>query len=258
MPIGVRDDVAYVVLKKIKESSQNQEKAQVNLNLRDFSQQEVTQKELLDNLDYLKEKAYIKAEVSGNSGDVNSPSPIILEQATLTDKGRQTLEKMESHSPADGFGRSGAPIATENVGFLEKVMLEANLNDIFDARDLTVVVYRVMRDVMTTEAADRVGAELHTEAQPTADKTLQMEVADLWKDTNPFVGFISRIRQPLIIKDERFLFRIAQEGSMPEFTDAERVVKAVFSATKEQLSNERIAEIAQWLPGKVKQLWNQA
>ncbi|MCT7971893.1 DUF2267 domain-containing protein [Laspinema olomoucense] len=258
MTIGLRDDVAYIVLKKIKESSQNQKDAQVNLNLTDFSEQEVTKKELLDNLDYLNEKAYIKAQVGGNPEDANSPSPIILEQATLTEKGRQTLKKMESHSPADGFGRPGSPIATENVGFLEKVMLEANLNDIFDARDLTVVVYRVMRDVMTTEAADRVAAELHSEAQPTADKTLQMEVADLWKDTNPFVGFISRIRQPLIIKDDRFLFRIAQEGSMPEFTDAERVVKAVFSATKEQLSSERIAEISQWLPGKVKQLWNQA
>ncbi len=258
MPAELRDDVAYVVLKKIKESSQNEESSSVNLSPADFSQQEITQKELLDNLDYLNEKAYIKAQFSEGQENANSPSQILLKQATLTEKGRQTLKKMESHSPADGFGRPGTPIATENLGFLEKVMVNGNLNDIFDARDLTVVVYRVMRDVMTTEAADRVGAELHTEAQPTQDKTLQMEVADLWKDTNPFVGFISRIRQPLIIKDDRFLFRIAQEGSMPEFTDAERVVKAVFSATKEQLSQERITEIAQWLPGKVKELWNQA
>ena len=91
----------------------------------------------------------------------------------------------------------------------------------------------------------------------TTDKTLNMEVADWWKDPNPFGGFISRIRQPLISKGDRFLFRIAQEGSMPEFTDAERVVKAVFAATKEQFSRERIAEISQW-PGKGKQLWDQA
>jgi uncharacterized protein (DUF2267 family) len=203
-------------------------------------------------------KAFIKAQVSGNYPDANSPDLIILEQAMLTDKGRQPLKTMESRSPADGYGRPGVPIATENVGCLEKVMLFRNLNDIFDTRDLTVGVYRVMRDVMTTEAADRVGAQLQTEAQPTADRTLNMEVADLWKDPNLFVGLISRIRQPLIVKDERFLFRIAQEGSRPEFTDAERVVKAVFAATKEQLSGERIAEISQWLPGQVKQLWNQA
>ena len=81
--------------------------------------------------------------------------------------------------------------------FLEKVMLKSGLEDLFDARDVTEVVYRVMRDLMTTEASDRVAEELEDkEVLPTEDKALQMEIADLWNDTNPIVRFLSRIRPP--------------------------------------------------------------
>lgn len=260
MALGVREDVAYLLLKKINEGSQSQSQSEIKLSTDEFSNQEISKKELLTNLDYLNEKAYIQAQFSENQDNANTPSSITLEQASLTDKGRQTLKKMESHSSGEGREHRGS-IAHENIGFLEKVMVEANLNDIFDARDLTVTVYRVMRDVMSTEASDRVGSELHTEALQTDNKTLQMEIADLWKDTNPVVDFLNRIREPfksLKTDDKLFLFRVGQEGGMPVSTDAETVVKAVFSATKEQLSPERITEISGCLPGKVKQLWDQA
>lgn len=257
MTIALRDDITYIVLKKIEESSPSAS-SELTLTSKDFGARSLSGKELMDNLDYLTEKDYINAQLRGNEDGETATLEATLKNATLTDKGRKTLEKMQQHPPASISNGSTVAISKENMGFLEKVMFEANLNDIFDARDLTVVVYRVMRDMMTTEAADRIGQELHQEAQPTPDKTLQMEISDLWKDTNPFVGFLSRLRPPLEIKDDRFLFRVANEGSMPERTDAERVVKAVFSATKEQLSADRIAEIAQCLPGKVKQLWNEA
>jgi uncharacterized protein (DUF2267 family) len=32
----------------------------------------------------------------------------------------------------------------------------------------------------------------------------------------------------------------------------------VFSATKDELSEERIKEITNWLPGKVRELWEEA
>lgn len=143
-------------------------------------------------------------------------------------------------------------------------MVKAGFADLYDARDFTEVVFRVMRDLMTTETADRVEAELHQEAVPTKEKALQMEVAELWRDTNPIVGFLSRVRPPwqgpgiFKIDSDRFLFRVANESGMPRSVEREQAVKAVFSATKDELSEERIQEIASWLPDHVRELWEQA
>jgi uncharacterized protein (DUF2267 family) len=160
---------------------------------------------------------------------------------------------------------SRVAIADEHRSFLDKVMVRGGLADPYDARDITEVVFRVMRDLMTTEAADHVEAELHEPAYPTEEKELQkLEIAELWRDTNPIVGFLSRVRPPwqgpgiFKIDSDRFLFRVANEGGLPPTVDREQVVKAVFSATKEELSEERIQEIASWLPGHVRELWEQA
>ncbi len=155
-------------------------------------------------------------------------------------------------------------IKEKDIPFLEKVQAKSGISDLYDARDITEVVFRVMRDLMTTEAADRVEEELHQPAEITDDKSLQMEIADLWHDTNPIVGFLSRVRPPwqgpgiFKIDSDRFLFRVANEGGMQPNVDREQVVKAVFSATKDELSSERIQEIASWLPDKVRQLWEEA
>lgn len=155
-------------------------------------------------------------------------------------------------------------IPEKDIPFLEKVKLESGLADIYDARDITEVVFRVMRDLMTTETADRVEEELHKPAEITDDKSLQLEIADLWHDTNPLVAFLSRVRPPwqgpgiFKIDSDRFLFRVANEGGMPPNVEREQVVKAVFKATKDELSAERIQEIASWLPDKVRQLWETA
>ncbi|MBE9130110.1 MULTISPECIES: DUF2267 domain-containing protein [unclassified Coleofasciculus] len=149
---------------------------------------------------------------------------------------------------------------TDNTAFLEKVKNQGHLEDIYDARDVTEVVYRTMRDLMSTEAADRVGNELRDkkEAVPSPKEVPQKEVADLWKDTNPIVGFLSRVRPPLNFDGDTFLFRISQEASLPKGVAAETVVQAIFSATKEQLSPERVEEIATFLPDKIRQMWKRA
>ncbi|MBN3883886.1 MAG: DUF2267 domain-containing protein [Nostoc sp.] len=159
---------------------------------------------------------------------------------------------------------SSSEIKEKDIPFLEKVKAQSGLPDIYDARDITEVVFRVMRDLMTTEAADRVEEELQKPAEISDDKSLQMDIADLWHDTNPIVGFLSRVRPPwqgpgiFKINSDRFLFRVANEGGMPPNVEREQVVKAVFSATKDELSPERIQEIASWLPDQVRQLWEDA
>jgi uncharacterized protein (DUF2267 family) len=163
-----------------------------------------------------------------------------------------------------------AVYADRDRSFLEYVMAEGGFADPYDARDFTEVVFRIMRDLMTTAAADRVADELHEEMMPTDEKALQLEVTDLWKDRNPLVGFLSRVRPPwqgpgiFKIDSDRFFFHAANEGGLersPEDEDGERkqAVKAVFTATKRELSPERIEEVASWLPENgVRELWHQA
>ncbi len=295
MPIPIKEDVVYTLLKKINDSGQGMH--DVHLEESDFFPGiQITRAELLGHLDYLNQTQYIKAEFTGNAyanqedvpdaanpqefdfriassftaPDGPLPHLITFKAAELTDKGRRMLQKMEANPPKSLKEGPSVPIATKDMPFLEKVMLKSGLEDIFDTRDVTEVVYRAMRDLMTTEAADRVADELHKEALPTEDKALQMEIADLWEDTNPIVGFLSKIRAPFFhsqssditnVNDERFLTRVQNESPMAATgydVDRDQVVKAIFSATKDELSEERIKEIAGCLPGKVRQLWDEA
>lgn len=285
MPIQIKDDIVYILLKRIHEGDLNQQgQHEVNLTEGDFTGRQLTQVELLGTLDYLNQREYINAKFSGNAygnqedvpdavdpkefdlriantyGSADGPLPhvIAFEKAELTEKGVQMLEGMEANPPQALQSGPETQIATKDMPFLEKVMLKGELEDIFDARDITEVVFRTMRDMMTTEASDRVADELHEEAEPTKDKALQNEVADLWKDTNPIVSFLSRVRPPLEIKSEVFLRRINQEAGLSQSTDRETVVKAVFSATKDELSEERIKEIANFLPDQIRAMWEQA
>jgi uncharacterized protein (DUF2267 family) len=174
------------------------------------------------------------------------------------------VESEQTSAPIVG-GTSRNLIREQDMSFLTKVMQQSGITDPYDARDFTEVVFRVMRDLMTTEAADRVADELKGEAMlQTQDKTLQEEVVDLWKDTNPIVGFLSRVRPPLDgaglsgIDSDRFLVRVETESSLPRTVEREQAVKAVFSATKDELSEERIQEVASSLPDHVRQLWEEA
>ena len=142
-------------------------------------------------------------------------------------------------------------IPDKYVPFLEKVMNEAKLPDIYDARDITVVVFRTMRDLMTTDAANKVASELEI-------KGSQDDVSLLWKDTNPLVAFLSKVRPPLKFDGDTFIRRINQESGVPKGVEASTVIKAVFSATKPELSEERVREIASFLPDKVRVFWNEA
>jgi len=121
--------------------------------------------------------------------------------------------------------------------FLEKVMQRASLPDIYDARDLTTVVFRTMRDLMTTETDQQTEAAFK-----------EADIAEIWRDDNPIVSFLSRFRPPLEIDEELFLRRIKQEGGVPKNVSAEAVVIAVFSTARESISPEQAKEIAKILP----------
>lgn len=284
MPIALREDVMYILLKKISEGDNGKGKHDVSFTATDFAGRQMTESDLLGHLDYLNQKQYIDAEFSGNAyanqedvpnvvnpkefdarvantyGAPDGPLPhlITFKRGQLTEKGRKMLEKMEANPPKALEEGPVVPIATKDMPFLEKVMYKGDLDDIFDARDITEVVFRTMRDMMTTEASDRVASELHKEAEPTKDKALQNEIAELWKDTNPIVSFLSRIRPPLIIKSDTFLFRIRQEAGLPPGVEPETVIKAVFSATKDELSEERVKEISGFLPDEIRKMWEEA
>ncbi|MGJ3249767.1 MAG: DUF2267 domain-containing protein [Elainellaceae cyanobacterium] len=148
---------------------------------------------------------------------------------------------------------------TTNSLFLERVKRAAGLEDLYDARDVAEVVFRTMRDVMTTEASDRVASELQGKVMSTGDSgTAECELAQLWQDTNPVVRALSRVRPPLEIKPETFVFRISQEAGISRGIDPLEVTEAIFSAFKQELSPERIKEISDFMPGDIRQVWRRA
>lgn len=281
MTIAIKEDIVYILLQKVRDSKGEEG---LNISQTDFAGRQIGTRSLLGHLDFLNQKGYIDADFSGNAyatqadvpsainpdefdlriantlGSNDGPLPhlIAFKKADLTEKGRKMLKKMENNPPDAVKSGPALPIVEENTPFLEKVMLRGNLEDIFDARDVAEVVFRTMRDLMTTKASDQVASELDEEALPTEDKALQNSVSELWQDTNPIVSFLSRIRPPLKFDDETFLFRIRQEAGLPQNVSPETAIKAVFSATKEDLSDGRIQDIKKFMPGQIQSLWVEA
>ncbi|MEO1392982.1 MAG: DUF2267 domain-containing protein [Cyanobacteria bacterium J06634_5] len=262
MTIELKEDVAYILLKKMSDRPESEQPLPIQLTKTDFVGRNTDRTEILAHLDYLNQKGYINANFEGDAYADEGPNPlpdsVELKAAALTQSGRELLERMNASPPKELRTGPSTEIATKDTGFLKKVMLKGNIPDAYDARDITEIVFRTMRDLMTTESVKGVAKELHTDAATTDKKALQEEVADLWKDSNPLVRFLSKIRPSLHFDDETFLFRVAKEAGIPKTTGPETVVKAVFSATKDELSSERVAEITQAMPGKIRTLWENA
>ncbi|MEM9947301.1 MAG: DUF2267 domain-containing protein [Cyanobacteria bacterium P01_D01_bin.36] len=130
--------------------------------------------------------------------------------------------------------------------FLKKVMQKSSIPDIYDAHDITIVVFRALRDLLSTDVSERTAAALDDE-----------QIAKLWQDDNPIVGALSKLRPPLKVDTETFLRRIRQEGGVPKNVTPEAAVIAVFSTVREELPPERVQEIADFLPDGLKVMWEQ-
>ncbi len=274
MPIKIREDIAYILLNKINQVNQ-QGSEKVDFNNTDFTGRNLSVSDFLGHLDYFNQKGYIEAEFSGNAyakqedvpslveaddidfriantlGAPDGPLPHLIrfKKAALTEKGHQALQRLEKNYPQALEKGPHVSIVTKDLPFLEKVQLTAELPDIFDAKDLTIIVYRTLRDLMTTESSEKVKSELKNDNE---------EIHDLWKDNNPLVAWLSKIRPPLIFDGRTFLRRIEQEGGVPRGTDGIKVINAVFSATKDELSDGMRKEIEAVLPDDIKTLWQSA
>ncbi|QIZ73126.1 DUF2267 domain-containing protein [Oxynema aestuarii] len=262
MTIAIREDITYILLKKLRDAGEAEGNPQIEFSAADFGSNPVDEKTLLGNLDYLNRNGYIEVEYTGSpqAEQVSKLSaPVNVKAAKITDKGREMLQKMEANPPESLAENSQQrAIGDRQVSFLEKVRVKAALPDIFDARNLSEVVFRTMRDLMPNQTVDKVADQLHTQAVSSDNKALQDEIVDLWMDTNPIVTWIGRIRPPLKIDADLFVRRVAQEGGIPRYTDPETVICAVFAATKDELSRDRVEEISEFLPGRIQQMWQNA
>ncbi len=237
----IRDGVIRQILGRIQQATAEADPVpEIGLTVGNL---DLTQSELVEAIDHLITTGLI--EVGSQATLENG---VLLKQVKLTSAGS---ERLESDPQRDVPEPSVVP-------FLERVRQQAGLEDIYDARDITEVVFRTMRDLMPNQASDRVAEELTVQALPTEDQALGQPVSVLWRDTNPLVALLSRIRQPLVIKPETFLFRVQQEAGLQRGIRPEQVLMAVFSATKMELSPERIQEISACLPDEIRQLWEQA
>ena len=144
----------------------------------------------------------------------------------------------------------------KNKAFLDKVIANTNLETVNEAQTATKVVFRILRDLLPREEVDKLADELRGEEAPNAD----MEIKDLFKDTNPMVSFFSYISpiQQLNIDKDTFMLRLQQEGAIKSNADAEQVTKAVFNATKAELSPEQIENVTKCLTDDICTLWQQA
>ena len=144
MPISLREDVAFIILKKIKDGGDKIH--EIGFTETDFTGRGLTQSDFMGHLDYLNQKQYIQAKFSGNAyanqedvpnlinsdevgvrvantlGAEDGPLPHLIkfEEAKLTDKGKKLLERMEENPPQALNRRSRKSNSYKRYAFLRK------------------------------------------------------------------------------------------------------------------------------------------
>lgn len=262
MTITLQPRLAYALMDQIRQDDETHNEQSLKPAVESKLGYSITEQEFLGHLDYMNQKGFLQVNFAGdayaNQGPNPLPATILVKDAQLTEAGESIFDKLEKEYRDKPIESPYSAIAPENIAFLEKVMISAGLPDIFDARDISEVVFRTMRDVMSNNATQEVANELHRPASGSRADKIKEEVADLWLDTNPIVRVISSLRPPLSIDEDLFLRRVRQEGGVPKTVSTEKVLAAIFAATKEELSSDAITEVGQFLPGQIKTLWQEA
>jgi uncharacterized protein (DUF2267 family) len=153
---------------------------------------------------------------------------------------------------------------SEQTSFLGRVRERAQLESLYDAKEITEVVYRTMRDLMDRGTIDQVAGEIDKPASTSLKQSLNDSISDLWQDSNPLVRWLSYLRPafdqdgPLGIDDDLFLKRIEREGALPNNVKPLTAIDAVFAATKAELPKETQVQVAECLPGMIRMVWQNA
>jgi uncharacterized protein (DUF2267 family) len=150
--------------------------------------------------------------------------------------------------------------------FIDKVTQIGHFQSRDLAEETVEVIFRSMREMMTQDAIERVREELKNKTAvsaeevdiPSQDKAIEKDLAELWKDPDPVAATISRDNNPHQISSDQFLDRIKQQVNLPPSVTPEGAVKAVFSLTKPELSEDRVQEVSTYLPDKIQKMWIEA
>jgi uncharacterized protein (DUF2267 family) len=107
-------------------------------------------------------------------------------------------------------------------------------------KQATAVVLRALRDRLTRDEAEQVGAQLPA------------PLKEIWV-TGDRPG-----RQPVKLRRDEFIQRVKHEAELTSGEAARRLTEAVFAALKAQLSPGEAEDVAAQLPRDLKDLWTRA
>jgi uncharacterized protein (DUF2267 family) len=118
-----------------------------------------------------------------------------------------------------------------------RVGIEADLDSVAEARQVTGAVLRALRDRLTPEEAEQASAQLPT------------ELKELWH------GGTEPPRRPVRMHRREFYERVKTEAGLPSLRKAELATEAVFAALKDQISGGECDDILAQLPRDLKDVW---
>jgi uncharacterized protein (DUF2267 family) len=124
--------------------------------------------------------------------------------------------------------------------FYSRVSVEADIEELADARQAAAAVLRALRDRLTVDEAAQASAQL------------PRELKRLWAS-----GHRPSVR-PVKLRRREFLERVRLEAGLKSLNQAERVTDAVFAGLKEQLSPGEAGDIVAQLPRDLKSQWARA
>ena len=105
MTIELKEDIAYILLKKMSDRPDSEDPQPLSLSATDFTGRNTNHSEILAHLDYLNQKGYIKADFDGdayaNVGPNPLPDNVELQAVELTDSGKELLKTMSDNPPEE-------------------------------------------------------------------------------------------------------------------------------------------------------------